>query len=510
MKNKTHILEELTRELKVNSDLLENHPTKQKRTYSKDIFEKVTEESITKALGRKYRKQLALLGSFVEIYSHVTSRQHVSEIYPSTHSPLLLSVFKNSTSVSRVIKAGVESGLLVCVDNTFNHFGKTSQHHSKVYVWNKDAEDVLKTLIKKFDINYTQHTHTNLEKPVTPPVDNHFEKNFVEKWYKVAFSSKLRISHCTDAEALAILNEKYPLLKHYQALADEMNTKLDPDNQIIYIPNINRSSLGNISGIGIRATCRICSLKEHENGNENFTGVWRKEYLKEYFGTDKIYSYDVKSSIFRINYLLNHGEWLDNDIDLYEIMNGSPFSTPEARNDFKPFALRCYFEPSGRSLYNHIKCALHTFNTKYHYLSETYYRHDVNDGEIVDTMTIPYGQKVCIEAFDNIRKTLGKTYDNEIFFHESNIYLDAAYQVRKQDIKLVQIYDGFYSNVDLSFMKDLIRKCSLNYYQNCIMKEQCVVVSLGVVVQLTMGYRLGRNLKRRWLIVITNHRHISE
>ena len=62
-----------------------------------------------------------------------------------------------------------------------------------------------------------------------------------------------------------------------------MNFGLRPDEQIRFEPNVKRDARGYASRVGWRATSSIVSFKAHENGNPNYKGRWRKDYLAEHF-----------------------------------------------------------------------------------------------------------------------------------------------------------------------------------------------------------------------------------
>ena len=268
--------------------------------------------------------------------------------------------------------------------------------------------------------------------------------------FKVKFSSKLRIGGVKDEKQLMpILYEKYPQLEHYQLVADRLNEDLPAPLQIKFTPTFNFSKGGFVTKIGIRATNSICSLKEHENENKEYDGVWRKDFLKEYFGTEKYYEYDVKSSIYRVAYLLKTGEWADDDIDFYELMNGAKFVNKEEREDYKQFAQRLYFD-SPAKIYNNIRSGIESTI------------------DLLGENTI----RATIEtAKRNMESIVGETLDSEIFLHESCIYMEFFSKLKSMDLDVVQVYDGFYCKEDLSLYKDLLKGIAEEYYLKYMNKK---------------------------------------
>ena len=405
-----------------------------------------TEEELVKVLGQRWKTNLALLGSFVDVFQHITGRKEISEISVSVKSKRLVDIYKNPRNVSNVIALACKVDLLKCVNDKYR-FG-LYESYAKTYIYNKVVQDLIKGLIAKHNINYTKYiVRNNKTNDTTYISGNEFEIDHT-KHYNVLFSSRLRIPHITDEQCLAYLYEFYPQLAHYQDIADEMNgtfLKEIPEQQIVFQPKITRSKGGYVTKIGIRATSSVVSLKEHESINPNYKGVWRKDYLKEFFGTDKYFEYDVKSSIYRVSYLMNYGEWLDNTYDFYELAYGKKFDSPAERAYFKEFAMRLYFD-SPSTLYNHTK--------------ECY----------AGLLSSGISEQTIKDGITDLKAKLDYSIGNlplgsEIFLHESCIYLDLVHELRKQGFKVVQIYDGFYSDQDIRPICEKILPVIAEQYQ---------------------------------------------
>lgn len=407
-------------------------PTVKGEYFTQDDFRNdVTDEgSLVKLLGQRWKVNLALLGSFVDLYQYLTGRQQISEIPISSTSRVLVEIYKDHRNVSRVIELACKVDLLKCTSDKYR-FGQY-ETYSRLYIYNKNVQDLIKSLIAKYNINFTKYIVKNHVLDTSIYNSGHeftFDK---EKHYNVIFSSRLRIPNMKDEECLEILYKQYPMLADYQQIADEMNQTylVDvPEQQIKFRPTINRSRGGFITGIGIRATSSVCSLKEHENENEDYKGMWRKDYLKNYLG-QTYYSYDVKSSIYRVSHLMNYGEWADSSIDFYEGIYGRKFSSPEERTLFKDFCQRLYFD-SANAIYAHTKPCYADLLAS-----------GVSETEIKQAIS---------EMKGRMEYALGNfAMNNEVFLHESCIYLDLVKYLRDNGCKVVQVYDGFYSDQDIA------------------------------------------------------------
>lgn len=173
--------------------------------------------------------------------------------------------------------------------------------------------------------------------------------------------------------------------------------------------------------------------------------IYRDDYLTEYFDGKPYFQYDVHGSIFQVAHLLNYGEWLDgNGIDPYEVMFGHPFESKTDRSAYKMLAMSLYFDDVNMI-----------------------YAHSRLDTLLTD---LKYGKRriktAIASAAEKMERFAGKTLYNEIFLHESLIYIDFVYELRKRGIKVVQIYDGFYickESIGLSELERLMRQCATRY-----------------------------------------------
>lgn len=182
---------------------------------------------------------------------------------------------------------------------------------------------------------------------------------------------------------------------------------------------------GLVTKIGIRATSSIASLKAHEKVKAEKTQ--RQLYLDATYH-QKYQSYDVKASIYQISYALNTGIWLDDKKDIYEQIRGQKFKNKAERDAFKSLCMLFYFNPSDKMAAKR-------------YLSKV-----CSNSRHIDSW---FEQRV-IELMHKFRTRMkqvlgGKTYDSEIFLHESCIYAEVNLALLQSGWKTVQVYDGFYA-----------------------------------------------------------------
>jgi hypothetical protein len=246
--------------------------------------------------------------------------------------------------------------------------------------------------------------------------------------FNIKINSKLRLSIplATDEQIIQQLMINYPQITDYMNKADAINEEFFCNEKyklgIQFQPKVTRSKGGLITKLSIRATNGICNLKDHDNGNDSGR-IWRKDFLKEYFGTNDYLEFDVTSSIFRLTNFLNNNVWLDNSIDLYPVMYGRQFKNDDERTAYKKFAMKLYFGRSAGVIRTNI-CNRDSD------LKNNYSTEDIDN---------------TIEDMQNrMLNTIGPSWDSEIFLHESCIYMDLLESLLRDGLDVVQVYDGFY------------------------------------------------------------------
>ena len=389
------------------------------------VFDETTPATVRRALGRKWKENLPPVLALVGYYKHGTSRKRVTVLPISTHSERLLDIFGSPVNVSNVIRLCLKCGLLQCVDESYR-FGPW-EPRAKRYAWNKQAQDSVTALADEAGIVAAPPVRERTPEYALTLPKKRIKRRAEGLEIKIAQKTSIP-KDVTDDEILVRLLERYPQMKEAMETASRLNRDLPPCERMRCFPSIHRARDGRISKIGFRISNPIVSLKEHDNGNDDYNGLWRKEYLGTVF--DSWAEYDVKSSIYRVSYLLEHGEWLPDEVDLYERMAGFPFQSKEERDRFKFFSMQLFFEPSARSLAHHLTLKGAT---------EGFVR-NFGDGRLVPTL---------VEAKTRMEDAIGTCRRSEIFLHESCVYLNAFRRmVEEEGWRVVQIYDGFYIRLD--------------------------------------------------------------
>ena len=417
-----------------------------------------TESELTKRLGRKWKTNLEDIGRFCLEYQSVTSNyfktneegvNHDVSIYPiSCRNSNLLLLFKNPSAVSRMLKKCRKIGLLVRM-NTDYCFGnvRKSRNYCYHYAYNKSVEHLVIGVCKEKGINLEERKN-----------EDTIVSTFAAR-SKISDEDKSRITLKTSRIGLVgydnedgeeaikdyIMHEKYGrLIVPRESKIKMINKKLPSRHRIRFAPNLKYNKKGRLISIGLRATNEIVSLKAHESEHPNYRGMTRPDYLKKYFGTGSYTSYDVRASIYQISHLLNFGEWMGNGHDPYQMMFGESFARPEDRDAYKSFCMALYFD-NPNVIYAHNRL-------------------------FIPCSVAQYGKdaikKAIADAEESMCRFTGEKFFNEVFLHESLLYIDFVYELRMRGIEVVQIYDGFYipqGSISIEELEQLMRDCAMNY-----------------------------------------------
>ena len=367
-------------------------------------------------------------------------------------------VYKKHQYVSRLFQLAQEVQLIKCVDNTYR-FNTKRHNRSKMYAWNKKQEKTLLSLFKKYHItDKFIKSLSSLNHSYLISIVNTFEKDEKKKQELVEAKRRfnIRIAQRTclplsDEVIAAGINERYP---QYMAMCKTIaeDNAMKPIDEMDYANlNIKRDKNKNAISISIRKTNQYCPAKVNDVTDEDRTSgkrAIRDDILMKKFGA--VYENDVKSSIYRITYLLNYGVWLDSSIDLYERIFGAKFESKEDRKLFKaPFCMQLYFNTSSKSMKAHIE----------YKKSKTKLWNKLN-----------YGYTIIDKARENMFKAIGRSWYSEIFLHESCIYTEVAHRLRLLGYKVIQIYDGFFTDkyLDKSEFNRIVKEEAMRYYRTYI------------------------------------------
>lgn len=407
---------------------------------------------------KSLKEQLSKVLAFIDLNKQRRFSDGITVMPIATTNKRLISIWGSSMNVSNAIKFMINAGLLAEYDESYQfnaYYNKDNR--SKLYAYKYETEQQIKEYCKTNNINKYQIINTTIVKTFVV-------KDISFEHAEVRFSSKLHLLKpdnwsCAEFEnyLTGILYVNYPQLKHYQELADRINETYysdDYDRQIRFKPNFTWNK-GNkaVTKIGIRATNALVSAKKEHNDDDLNNNILYKDEVINRYGLK--YEFDVKSSVPRLTYALNKGVWLDNDIDLYEIMY-KKFTklcpseqlqwNDETRNIFKSFHMNGYFDTEAK-LSAHLKRQV-SMKVKY------------NKEEWSD---LDYVMKSYRES---IFQTVGELkYDSEVFFHESCIYLDVTNELLSRGYKVWQQYDCWYTDKEVANIKQIVEQ-SVNRYIN--------------------------------------------
>lgn len=456
--NDKDIIIDVATERNNNIDLIKDERPKFKFDFKPTDFKVYvkSEKGLKSALGRKWKPNLKDIGRFAKMYQPITSNyfkindegmNHPVSVLPiSCRNSNLIENFGNQSAVSRLIKKCQRIGLLVRMDKNY-HFDKrrAKKNYSYYYAYNKSVEHLVIDVCRrrKIDIEASMkkdYTIVGTFADAMKIPQEEYDKITLKagRIGLAGYNSK----SAEEAIKRVIMVEKYGrLIMPRLPIIAAMNTRLPEEQRIVFNPNLKYGKNGRLIRIGLRATNHIVSL---EKDKENANGKTRMEYLTEFLGTDKIQEYDVRASIYQISHLLNFGEWIGNGCDPYERMFGQPFKSKAEREAYKSFCMALYFD-NPNEIYAHNRRA-------------------------IPFCVSQYGKDAIKEAIfkaeESMRGFTGDKFFNEVFLHESLMYIDFVYALRNMGIDVVQIYDGFYRRKGLIDEKELewiMRECAMNY-----------------------------------------------
>lgn len=444
--SKRELVNELVLEVFRNRDLASTkedswYDQEQKRIREMDLSwlefrDFASKEELIEAQGRQWKHRVSVLIPMLETFKHCTSREYVTALTLQT-TGYLKKIYGNNQNASNAIRYAIDCGLIAVAEDT-KHFG---DKHSKSYVygWNKKVQDWLLEIVKEngliHDVSYKcgeseESSRSLLQIFENGPKDISM-RDFNRLVSQVHIGADLKIN-ASDWNVVAALCVKYPALVECCKLADELNQQLPMDEQFSYEPTIHRSRNGLVSKIGFRPATRYSNTKDKDDG-KHYNGVMRRDFMNQKFGGKWNWQkYDVKSSVPKIAYALNHGEWLGDDVDLYAKMLGVDFfDTREQRDAFKNFFMRCYFDTSSARISNRLRRAkvASDFIDEYSY-----------SGLCSTVETIK----------EDIFKAIGKSIGSEIFLWESLAYLRAFRELLQRGAEPKLVYDCFYTNRSIS------------------------------------------------------------
>lgn len=380
--------------------------------------------------GTPMREMLSKILTFVDFAQRKRFKEGCTAMPIPTTSRQNLMIWGYPKAVSRAIQFMKEIGLISTYDDTYR-FGVpyAGANYGKLYAYYKDNEDKLIQYcedngIHKYAIKNVENlTKAQVKKNEAVEEARTFDLSEVRFDRDLNLIKPEGVSK-TDFENFLTqcLYANYPELKFYQAKADEINDRFYenyPEFKIRFKPHFTWKG-NQVKKIGIRAANEFCSKPKEE----------RAILLDEYgFHLQK----DVKSSVPRLTLSINEGHWIDEDIDVYRLINdefdpGAELTKEEwelRREAIKYYMLKTYFIEASDKMLG--KNAIYK-------LGKT---------DIVKTEVDELMGRLKAAA----RKVLGgKIFGSDIFYVESCIYLMTVYDLLTSRHMVWLVYDAFYSN----------------------------------------------------------------
>ena len=399
--------------------------------------------------GKPNRNSLSKILTFIDRVEHIRASSGCTIMPISTRSAANQQIWGNTKNVANAIEQMVLIGLISCEDSSYRFTRFKGESRSRTFRYYKENEDKIKEYCER----------NGIRKTVIENYNKHIKKvrTLSIRVEDVAFSSNLHLvkpDDCSISEfedfLEVCLRINYPELTLHQHIADDINRMYYaqfPEFQIRFIPNFTWSSDNKyVRKIGIRATNALCGVHRTDRPEKT---------MKYGFTVEK----DVTSSVPRITWSLNHGAWLDEDTDVYELIfrelgRSDPF-TSESRDALKKLHMSAYFDSSEKNLTHHTWLKMDQTN--------------IQENDIRSALSELRGAVIRAEG--------GRLYGNEIFLIESCIYLNTLYDLLSAGYKVWLLYDCFYSDdgrneIDFeSLVRDGVRRNFMNYYRDFFKKR---------------------------------------
>ena len=414
-----------------------------------------TEDELISRLGRKWKVILPMIYNLA-FNLRYCPRTQIRTIKLGLNSQLMISLYGYPKKAQRMINLAMKIGMLTLVDMTYNYHGK--EHRSRRFAINREVVDlILKTPVEtNVSFNVT-NTTTNYMHATTDTLKESKETYTIKdpsKLLEISIDSErrdMRLCDIPDDVLIAALLQRYPQIVHYQELSEVVNAFYGEDSvfKLRVRPSVERHGMQYVT-FRLRASSPFCSVVKASRRKPECCDLCREEILEEKFG---IYTrYDVKSSIYRVTWMLNNGgKWPEEDIDFYDVIYGGKFSNVFARDNFKMFCQLVYFNSNDRKCLNAVHNAVKEGKLA---IPEEY----------VDTKIL----EMIADVRESMYEAIGKGYGSEIFVHESFIYMDVLYKLLTLGYDVIEVYDCFYVKGECtelpSLCRSLIETSAKEYY----------------------------------------------
>ena len=365
----------------------------------------------------------------------------------------------NGKSMHRYISNLVEIGAMAMVKNGYYNKA-TSYQYSAKYIISKDKlRELVSLFLSTFiSIYNTSLTYSSLSSSLSS-LSSSLSNTYIFPSYSDSNYAKIS-KMCQNDTVEDMINWN--------------NSILPEEEQMTYK--------------GRRIYADVCSYVNEEKHEKIIPGTMTKQkYCDKVFGQNNWFEFDRRGSIYNLTYSLNKKEYLDNNIDIYEKINNIKFTSKEERDLYKLTQMSIYFSTYKRTInfiyrYMQIKYENGIIPEKKQKLIDAYWKL-VTKGKAMEWSEFAVGlqehfdarkkamkkfigdNKAYIDKGSKYSENFEKNLDSFIFMKESEIYLEFATMLRKQGLRVVQIYDGFYlekGSISEKELNEMLKNIILN------------------------------------------------
>lgn len=450
-----------------------------------------TLDDVKRVLGRKWKNCLKnRVYTFVDYLLYATPKEGIIERPLSTQNAKLLDRLGNEEKVRRTRKDLVDldvlkltsdyhwSGVGTPIDFHGCQMNSSLKAYAYRYIINRKQVEFIWHLCRSLFGELKFDHQANLIKQIEELDGLEVDDEMVEKMLsRCSFGTRKHLSvkkfkdrktfEATMVKGLCI---KYPFLKPYMLKRQELNRKLHQRTEGNFFPTFHYSNTGNhCTKIGMRDWNDCCNLKSKNvrelvriEGkyiwktveNDSYKGEWFKPVCKSILESNDIYNFDVKSSVPRVLWFLKHGEWLSNEIDIYELINGAPFSSSIMRDCCKEFVLRVLFSSSVSEILNNIRPAI---------------EEELKTSRLLKSCGCKTQGPEDYVAYlkDRLDSLFGKIDGTLVFVIESCLYMDVEEKLQSLEIPYIKKFDAFYSSDsrvgNVLFMEGLLKEVTTSF-----------------------------------------------
>ena len=270
---------------------------------------------------KSQRKKLSKVLAFVMRERNIRASEGCTIMPIPTTNKNMLAIAGSPANASNLIKFMREIGLISPESEKYR-FGcrNDKKNYSKTYRYYYDNEVKLLAYCKQEGIEAFQTKNRGGRKEITIPEDFAVSVKDVFVSPRLNLVKPENLSRAEFENCLSeLLHQRYPDLKKYQEMADEINEKhyaAYPEFKVRFELNFTWDKEKNaVQGIRLRATNSSVSASNSEEHGENFHRLIKKDLLEKH-GLNL--SKDVKSSVPRITLSLNQHYWEKESTDIYE------------------------------------------------------------------------------------------------------------------------------------------------------------------------------------------------